>query len=411
MTIREAMRRGVRTLSRSKRVLLLFYVATTAAALFITAPVIAIAFKSLGDSAWAREMTGNLDVSWLSELSAAGALPGTPITVILIGTGALSIIVYLFLLGGALQVFCTGEPFFAGCGRNFWRLVRLTLISLVFYAGVLVAYSRIGAVGRKIWGEGSVDTPLMYWGWFRAAVVLCLFGLVNLVFDYARISLVAEDQRKALHATVAATRFVWKNFRGTAGLYGVVCVIAALFFAAYLGISHSFAQTSLGLVLLLLLVRQAMVFAKIWSRLLFYTAGLEMYTALKPPPPVVIERAPEPEPESAVEPPSVRVQLSPDLGINAFAFITAWNQTQECRAAAEAGLSNLAGNEGIVFDPGRLLGSTVVLSRLAEGIDLTILCDVIRSALDAHGPHAPLQIHESLDSNGSPLVTVAFQTE
>jgi hypothetical protein len=276
-----------------------------------------IAFHSLGDSAWAREMAGNLDLAWVSELAAAyGATPWMPVMAVLIGASAISIVVYLFLLGGALQVLCTGEPFFAGCGRNFWRMVRLALVSALFYGAVLAVHNRLGAIGRKIWGEGSEATPLIHWGWFRAAVLLCLLGFVNLVFDYARIRLVAEDQRKVLRATIGAFRFVWKNLGSTAGLYGIVCAIAALLFAAYLGVSHSFAQSSLGLVLILLLVRQAMVFAKVWSRLLFYSTACEMYGALKPPPPAAMEPAPIAEPEplaEALPEPEVVMEPEPEI--------------------------------------------------------------------------------------------------
>jgi hypothetical protein len=299
VTIREALRRGIQKLSRAKRVCLIFYAATTAAALLITAPAMMIAFDSLGDSAWAREMNGNLDLTWVSELASShGATPWMPMLAILIGTSAISMVVYLFLLGGALQVLSTGDPLFAGCGRNFWRMVRLALISTFFYGAAFLVYNRLGFIGRKIWGEGSEATPLIHWGWFRAAVLLCLLGLVNLVFDYARVRLVADDQRKTLRATIAAFRFVWKNLPSTLGLYAIVCAIAGLIFAAYLGVSHSLAQTSLGLVLILLLVRQGMVLAKVWSRLLFYSTACELYGARKPAQPIVMEPKPEPVPET-----------------------------------------------------------------------------------------------------------------
>ncbi len=409
MKIREALRRGVDTLSRSKWMLFLFYAATTAAALLIVAPFMAIAFQSLGESAWAHEMNGNLDLSWISELLAAhGVMPVTPVTMVLIGASIIAVVVYLFLLGGALQVFCTGDPFFAGCGRNFWSLFRLGLVSLLFYGAAFIVYGRLGALGRKIWGEGSEATPLIHWSWFCAAVGLCLICFVNLIFDYARIRMVAEDRRKAFRATFAAIRFVWKNLRRTAGLYAVVCVIAALCFAVYLGISHSFAQSSLILVLLLLLVRQAMVMAKVWARLLFYSSAVEMYATLKPPLPVMMPPTAEPAGEEAAmtSDGSVEVALSPALGITAFDFITSWNQTPECRAAAEAGLSSFNGTQGVVFDPERLRGNIVMLNRLAEGVDSASLHELIRHALDSLGSHGSLQIHEGPATNGSRQLTI-----
>ena len=410
MTIAEALRRGLRTVFRSGRVLFAFYAATTTAALLITAPAFAIAYQSLGDSAWAHDMTANLDVSWLAEMFAAyGAMPWAPVMVVLIGVGAISAVVYLFLLGGALQVFCTGESFFAGCGRNFWRLVRLTLISLVFYAAAWVIYRRFAAAGRAIWGEGSEAGPLIHWNWFSAAVSVCLLALVNLVFDYARVMLVIEDRNQAVRTAIAAWRFVGRNFGRAAGLYAVVGAIAALCLGAYFSISHSFAQSSMALVILLLLVRQVMVFVKIGSRLLFCTTAIEMYRALRPEPAAeALPAAPEQEVEleGTHDAPSVQVVLAPELGINAFQFITAWNNAPECRAAAEASLLNFGGASGVVFDPGRLLGRTAVLSRLAEGIDPASLQELVRRALHSEDRPQTLEIRQERSSDGSPVLMV-----
>ena len=309
MTVLEALRGGMRGLARHKGVTAVFYAATTAAALLIAAPAMSIAIGSLGESAWAHEMAGNLDAAWLSELAAAhGSLPVAPVLAVLTGVGAVWLVVYLFLLGGAIEALCAGGSFFGGCGRNFWRMVRLALISAVFYVVVWMVYRLLGAVGRKIWGEGSEATPMVHWGWFSAAAALCLAGLVNVVFDYARVLMVAEGRRSSWGATFAAFGFVRRNAGRTVGLYVLVCAIAAALFAAYLAVSHTVAQSSMALVLVLFLARQAMVLAKIWSRLLFYSTAWEMYGALRPAPPA----PPEPEPVCAAAEPEADAAATPE---------------------------------------------------------------------------------------------------
>lgn len=397
MTILDALRQGVAALGRHKRIWFVFYAVATAAALLITAPIMSIAFQSLGSSAWAGQMSDNLDLSWLAELSAQfGAMPFTPIVPVIAGVGAISLVIYLFLLGGALEVLCAGGAFFAGCGRNFWRIVKLALISILFYAAALIVAGRVNALGRKIWGEGSEETPLVYWNWFHALVLLVLLGFVNLVFDYARVRMVADNQHKAWRAALGSFRLVWPNLFRTGALYLLVCAIAGVFFALYLAISHTVAQTSLGLVLLLFLVRQAMVIGKIWTRLLFVSTSNAMYRALQPPAPV-----PAIVPEPIVEPPQalIEVELSPELETNAFQFVTAWNQTPECRAVAEARLPGLAGVEGVVFDPTRLTGGLAVLSRLAEGADRAI-DDLIRKALASRGIERSVTVADEPGKSG-----------
>ncbi len=101
-----------------------------------------------------------------------------------------------------------------------------------------------------------------------------------------------------------------------------------------------------------------------------------------------------------------QVALAPELGINAFQFITAWNQTPVCRAAAQARLSSLAGASGVVFDPSRLVGNTAILSRLAGDIDAALLHDLLARALVSGGVHQPIRVAEERLADGSRLVAV-----
>jgi hypothetical protein len=374
MTASHALRQGIGMLARNKRLCVVFYAVTTAAALLIAAPLMTIVLQSLGDSAWAQQMAANVDIAWFSEVVVAnGGMPWIQAAMVALGVGAVSALVYLFLLGGAIHVLSNGKSFSAGCGRNFWRLVRLTVVSLLFYGGVFFVYQNLGRM-NKLWSEGSVATPLVYWGWFRAAVFLVGCGFVNLVFDYARVRMVADDQRSAVRSAIAAFRFVLRHLRSTAGLYIAVCAIAALVMGAFLAFSHT-AQTSVTMALLWLLVGQMMVFAKIWSRLLFCSTACALYGELKPTEvePVVVPPA-DMEPQQAE--PLIELTLAPELELNAFQFITAWNQTPDCRAAAEARLP------GRIFDPARLTANTAVLTRIAAGIEPAVLPALLTKALD-----------------------------
>ena len=80
MTITEALRRGVRTVNRSKRLWFLFYAVNTLTAGLIAAAAMTVPLHTLGDSAWARQMAANLDLQWIGELAAAhGSLPTLPV--------------------------------------------------------------------------------------------------------------------------------------------------------------------------------------------------------------------------------------------------------------------------------------------------------------------------------------------
>jgi hypothetical protein len=286
MTIGLALRRGMRVVNRTRRLWFIFYAALTLLAVLPAAALMTIAFQSLGHSAWAEQMGRRLDLEWIGELMAAyGEMPVGPVMAAAIGIFVISILVHLFLVGGAIEMFSrrqwfSAALFFGGCGRNFWRLFRLALYCLVLLAAIYGINAGLVAIGNKIWGNGSEAAPLIHWSWFRAAASLLLLGLVNLIFDYTAIQLVAGDSRKAFRSIWGTCRLLWFNFGRIAGLAAALWAIMALQIAAYFGVSQLFPQRTLAAVLALLLVRQAMVLARIWSRLVFYASQCEMADGL-----------------------------------------------------------------------------------------------------------------------------------
>src|SRR5215831_211552 len=269
VTIFQALRQGVRSLQRARSMLLVFYAAATFPAVIGAAVVMTVPFHSLGHSTWPIALGNNLDVSWIAELIAQSIVPALPMLAAVLGLAALACILQLFLLGGTLQIFAVGEPFtaaafFGGCGRYWWRLVRLALFSLIFPAVAIAIGVGLNWAGNKIWGEGSKASPLIYWRWFLVAVLACLLGQCSLAFDYAAIRLAGEESRKSVRAYLGAFRFISRAPLRTMGLYTVLWLVALLFLGAYFGVSRLVPQTSLALVILLFLVRQATVFAKLW---------------------------------------------------------------------------------------------------------------------------------------------------
>ena len=311
MTIFRYLRQGARSLHQARRMLLVFYAAATLPAVVGAAVVMTVPFDSLGRSNWAVAIGNNLDASWIAELIAQSTVPALPMLAAVLGLAGLARILQLFLLGGALQIFGVGEPFtaaalFGGCGRYFWRLVRLALFSLVFFAVACAIAAGLNWAGLKIWGEGSEATPLIYWGWFRVAVLACLLGLCSLAFDYAAIRLAVENSRKSVRAYLGAFRLIWRAPLRTMGLYIVLWLVFLLFLGAYAGVSRLVPQTSLALIVLLFLVRQGAVLAKVWCRLLFYSAQCALYQDLRPTPALT-----EPTCGSELEAASLSPELEP----------------------------------------------------------------------------------------------------
>jgi hypothetical protein len=105
-----------------------------------------------------------------------------------------------FLLGGAMDRLARNRAtatfgFFGACGLFVFRFVRLGLIAVPIYMGLL------------LWLSPRLPRD-------HAASVLVLGVLVILVhvlFDYARVRMVVEDRRSAIGALGASIRFIRRN--------------------------------------------------------------------------------------------------------------------------------------------------------------------------------------------------------
>jgi len=124
------------------------------------------------------------------------------------------------------------------------------------------------------------------------------FLFVNMVFDYAKIRLVVDDSRKSLRAALGSFRLVWRNLGLTASAYALVALAAVSLLVAWLGLSSLLPRHRGWWLLLVLLVQQAYMLARLSVRLWFFSSQTEIYLHLAHAP------EPRPAPVEAAEPPA-----------------------------------------------------------------------------------------------------------
>lgn len=103
-----------------------------------------------------------------------------------------------------------------------------------------------------------------------------------------------------------------------------------------------------------------------------------------------------------------QVALSPELGLSPQDFADAWNKTPECRAVAQAKLSQPARAQ---FDPTVMAAVLTVVSGVAGGIASNILYDMIKERLAEQGVRKRTEIVEMVQPDGSRLLVVTIREE
>lgn len=273
---------GLRQAFQQRGILILFYLCNLTAALVVMAPAAAALSSVLGHSLEGDRQFANLDPAWILEaLRSMDYSPFRAGLALFAAVGSVYFLLNVYLAGGAIAVFLKPRDTFFGAGsRYFLRFLRLALWSVPAYGAVLALNAGLARLISRLSESSMVESPWVMLGWGRALVALLLLWFVNMVFDYAKIIVVAEGRRSALFAAIDAFRFVWYNLGATTGIFYAGQLVGVVALLVYHGLSELIPHNSLVLVGLVFVVRQAYTVARFFVRLFIWSAEVHYYDAL-----------------------------------------------------------------------------------------------------------------------------------
>ncbi len=311
MTIFSAIRAGLRRVSAGPKLIGLLWLINFAAAIPLTMVMSNQIESAIGASLVQEKLRAGFDIDWYEEFANAandlgktfspavigigpflgnleawldGSLFGGYIGIVGLGIGYM--LLWAFLLGGILDRFAhaqenlTAERFFSASGRYFLRFLFLMALSWIFYALVLAMispslFSAIAAATR----DTTVERSVFFLTAGAFVIVALLLAVVNMAFDYAKISTVLQDQRNMLAAAGQGFRFILSHPAKTFGLYLVLGTAALAFLGLYALIAPGANQASAVGVIAAFIVGQVFLVVKLITRLTFFSGQMALYEA------------------------------------------------------------------------------------------------------------------------------------
>jgi hypothetical protein len=275
--------------------ILLMLIINIAIALPLAIPIFLLLQQTAGGTLRAQHLySDNLDAIWLSDFfneRFAHASPGAiafQLLIMLLVFGGIYVVINILLAGGIIEVLAspaerfTMKKFWSGCGTWFWRFFRLALIASVFYGLSAGLFLLLRFVLEKSEETATVERPEALKSMGAYVLVLLLFSVVGMVFDYARIATVIGDKRKMIREALRAWRFCLRRLFNTFSLYLAVVVAGLLVFAILSWLRGVVHQTSLFGILLAFLIGQLAMASRMWTRLACYATELGLYRQLVP---------------------------------------------------------------------------------------------------------------------------------
>lgn len=249
--------------------------------------------KSAGGTIFAQRLfNDNLDALWFSDVindripGASLAGFGIDLFVMMCAMGLIYLAVSAFLAGGIIEVFAsedgrfTMKKFFSGCGNNFWRFLRLLMVSSIFYGiaiGIFFLLTlRIDSADKL----ATVERPGALKTQAAALLMVALLALVGAIQDYARICAVLNDRRKMFREWFKGARFVFRRFLSAYGLYVLIAIAGLVVFALIAWVRGGVNQNSYLNVFLAFVIGQIAIASRAWTRMTFYAAEIDLYRKL-----------------------------------------------------------------------------------------------------------------------------------
>jgi hypothetical protein len=186
--------------------------------------------RVLDSSLASQDLAQGFDLSRFVELTKSPEVNFTDSAPIAVTLSFVFLVYMLFLTGGILEVYREDrrlaiEDFFAACGHNFWRFVRLMLWSLIPFA-IAVFVGRLVRTLGATFASGSRGMILSSIAAVIVTVMLAL--LVRLWFDVAQVRAVAQDEHRMLRNLLRSAQIASNQLLALIWIYLRISLLAWL---------------------------------------------------------------------------------------------------------------------------------------------------------------------------------------
>ena len=309
LNMRQILSGGWRLLTRHKKAVFFFYLTNVMVAAFLLVPFMEVFDHSLGLGLYREQMVHALDYDWYTlfvdrvtgfastfapwvmgagpfaknmEALLNGEITQFPWEILCLG--GVYVFLQTFLLGATLgslslnpkgtstrQFFQNGVIFF---GR-FFRLAVLALLTFWVLDSWII--EPLAFLVNKLSEGALTDRGASAWNLVYYLLMLLVFMIVNMLFDYAKIKVAIEDSTSIILSFLAGVNFCKKHFLAAFGLYLGITMLGVIGVLIYTGVEHVLPQRTWLPIVVAIFWQQLYVLGRLSIKLFFYTSQVQFY--------------------------------------------------------------------------------------------------------------------------------------
>lgn len=283
MEVLKSFRQGFKTTNEKWKLVVYLWLVNFIFSILMITPVYFLLQKEFSRSLIQNRIAQGFDLFWFGDIAYKYKDFYPPFLGWILVPGIFFLLLFIFLNGGILgRVVAQGEKvnfenFLADCGKYLFRFFRVFLISLVGYFVVFGLIFRAISALFKLWTKNaSTEWPLILSANLKFLIIILLFSIARMFFDYVRVRLVVEESKKTIRATILNFSFIGKRFFKAWFLYLLVALITIILGIIYLVISQHFPQIGI-LLIVFFFLQQIYILSKMWTRVLFFSTEYHFF--------------------------------------------------------------------------------------------------------------------------------------
>jgi len=242
MRIKKALQLGIKKTWQEKKLLLLLWAVNAFFSLIFTLPFYFLLKSNFSRSLLASNLARGLDLIWLSDL----IYRYQNLVPYIIGLAVSSVLLWvptsLGLTGGVLGRLHSVNPFrltefMSAAGYYFFRFLKVFLLFVLSLIIIFMPLSRLLSSLFHLWTEPATSAWPAFWsGLIKLLLLLAIYSLLRLFFDYTRILLVLEDNRKVLKGIGRGGSFLATRLAAAWALFLLASLFPAILTVGYFSI-------------------------------------------------------------------------------------------------------------------------------------------------------------------------------
>lgn len=285
ISTKKVLYQGIRAVFRNAKLIILFWGTNAIAAFLLSLPLYFLFIDNLNHSLMSDKLAASFDFIWYLQFRNLYQSTINEIPFMFFSLVGVYILIQTFYLGGLIAVFNYPSKnhivdFFYGGVKHWFRFTKVVLISLLFFIVAFLIHDYLGMFIE--WAFSSTENQLADFiiRLLRYILLVFFIGLITMISDYARVSMVVEDNQKSLDAIYKSMFFVKHNFNKVFLVFLIIACIGAAGAILYNVVERFIPRSPFYFLFLAFIVQQMLIIFRLFIRMYFAATEVNLYKDL-----------------------------------------------------------------------------------------------------------------------------------